>query len=314
MTMADPENVQFDFENRVFAVEGAVFRKTSGSGTVALFIPMGESMAAITIKQIKSGFEIPPDSNDDKLLGYVTKGLEYVREIHPGDSVPSEVISGKASWMVDEKYSAAAKARVMMQLVAWITGEDFETMDLRDILARAENPETKKVVQEAFADIAKKLGIGEDRREEVVQMVDRFAHELSYIEALRGELGRINQLVAKLKGLYKNYHGDSTLGESLLRSNTLMEKPVQAIANKFDEFDATIGEILNTLRQYDAKVEYVRKTRDELRQVYLLWEEILGLWDRCDGSEESDTENAIRETYRFAAQHFVQTDDWSLSG
>ena len=153
-----------------------------------------------------------------------------------------------------------------------------------------------------------------DRREEVVQMVDRFAHELSYIEALRGELGRINQLVAKLKGLYKNYHGDSTLGESLLRSNTLMEKPVQAIANKFDEFDATIGEILNTLRQYDAKVEYVRKTRDELRQVYLLWEEILGLWDRCDGSEESDTENAIRETYRFAAQHFVQTDDWSLSG
>ena len=202
----------------------------------------------------------------------------------------------------------------MMQLVAWITGEDFDSVDLSDILSRAENPETKKVVQEAFADIAKKLGIGEDRREEVVQMVDRFAHELSYIEARRGELGRINQLVAKLKGLYKNYHGDSTLGESLLRSNTLMEKPVQAIANKFDEFDATIGEILNTLRQYDAKVEYVRKTRDELRQVYLLWEEILGLWDRCDGSEESDTENAIRETYRFAAQHFVQTDDWSLSG
>jgi hypothetical protein len=73
------------------------------------------------------------------------------------------------------------------------------------------------------------------------------------------------------------------------------------------------GEILNTLCQYDAKVEYVRKTRDELRQVYLLWEEILGIWDGCDGSEEADTENAIRESYRFAAQHFVQINDWSLS-
>ena len=92
-----------------------------------------------------------------------------------------------------------------------------------------------------------------------------------------------------------------------------MEKPAQATSDKFDEFDATIGEILNTLRQYDAKVQYVRKVRDELRQIYLLWEEILGIWERCDDAEQSETENAIRETYRFAAQHFVQTDDWSGS-
>ncbi len=311
--MANLENVQFEFENRVFAVEGAVFRKINGAGEAALYVPMGETVAAITIKQIKSGFDIPPDSKDNELLGFVTKGLEFVREIHPGDSVPSEVLNGKASWMVDEKYLAAAKARVMMQLVAWVTGENFESVNLREILARAENPETKKVAQEAFADIAEKLGIGKDRREEVVKMVDRFAHELSYVEALRGELARINPLVRKLKKLYKAYRGDSSLAESLMRINTLMEKPVQATSDKFDEFDATIGEILNTLRQYDAKVQYVRKVRDELRQIYLLWEEILGIWERCDDAERSETENAIRESYRFAARHFVQTDDWSVS-
>lgn len=311
--MANLENVQFDFENRVFAVEGAVFRKINGAGEAALYVPMGDAVAAITIKQIKSGFDIPPDSKDNELLGFVTKGLEFVREIYPGDSVPSEVLNGKASWMVDEKYLAAAKARVMMQLVAWMTGEDFESVDLRDMLRRADNPETKKIVQEAFADIAEKLGIGKDRREEVVQMVDRLAHELSYVEALRGELGKINDVVGKLKNLYKAYRGDSSLAESLMRINTLMEKPVQAISDKFDEFDATIGEILNTLRQFDAKVQYVRKVRDELRRSYLLWEEFLGIWERCDDAEQSETENAIRESYRFAARHFVQTDDWSVS-
>ncbi len=311
--MANLENVQFDFENRVFAVEGAVFRKINGAGEAALYVPMGDAVAAITIKQIKSGFDIPPDSKDNELLGFVTKGLEFVREIYPGDSVPSEVLNGKASWMVDEKYLAAAKARVMMQLVAWMTGEDFEAVDLRDMLRRADNPETKKIVQEAFSDIAEKLGIGKDRREEVVQMVDRLAHELSYVEALRGELGKINDVVGKLKNLYKAYRGDSSLAESLMRINTLMEKPVQAISDKFDEFDATIGEILNTLRQFDAKVQYVRKVRDELRRSYLLWEEFLGIWERCDDAEQSETENAIRESYRFAARHFVQTDDWSVS-
>ena len=311
--MANLENVQFDFENRVFAVEGAVFRKINGAGEAALYVPMGDAVAAITIKQIKSGFDIPPDSKDNELLGFVTKGLEFVREIYPGDSVPSEVLNGKASWMVDEKYLAAAKARVMMQLVAWMTGEDFESVDLRDMLRRADNPETKKIVQEAFSDIAEKLGIGKDRREEVVQMVDRLAHELSYVEALRGELGKINDVVGKLKNLYKAYRGDSSLAESLMRINTLMEKPVQAISDKFDEFDATIGEILNTLRQFDAKVQYVRKVRDELRRSYLLWEEFLGIWERCDDAEQSETENAIRESYRFAARHFVQTDDWSVS-
>ena len=312
--MADPKNVEFDFKNRVFAVEGAVFRKTNDGGDVALYVPMGEAVAAITIKQIKSGFDIAPDSEDDQLLGYVTKGLEYVREIYPGDSVPSEVLTGEASWMVDEQYLAAAKARVMMQLVAWMTGEDFGTMNLRDILARAESPETKKLVQEAFGDIAEKLGYKKEQREEVVQLVDRFAHELSYVEALRSQLGKIKDVLADLKSLYKVHSGDSSLGESITRCNTLMEKPVREIFQKFATFDGTIGEILNTLRQYDAQVEFVRKARDELRKDYLLWEEILEVWARCDTAEEDEAENAIRETYRFAAQHFVQTDDWSLSG
>lgn len=310
--MANPQNVTFDFENRVFSVDGAVFRKTS-DGEVALYVSMGETVGAVPLKQLKSVFDIDPDSQDAQLLDYVIDGLEFVREIRPGDSVPLEVLTGEASWMVEEQYLAAAKARITMQLLAWLTKGEFQTTNPREFLAKAEDPETKKLVQRAFGDIAEELGYGKEKREDVVQLVDRFAQELSYIEALRDQLRQIKALARKLKDLYKANRNDSSMGEAISRCTTLMEKPIRAIFAKFDALDGTVGEIVNTLRQYNAQVEYVRKVRDELRQAYLLWEPILGVWAGFDGANTPEAENVIRETYRFAAQNFVQTDNWSLS-
>lgn len=310
--MATPQNVSFDFQHRVFSVDGAVFRKTS-DGEVALYVSMGDTVGAVPVKQLKSVFDIDPDSQDSQLLGYAVDGLEYVREIRPGDSVPLEVLTGEASWMVEAKYLATAKARITMQLLDWLTKGEFKAMEPREFLAKADDPETKKLVQQAFGDIAEELGYGKDKHEDVVELVDRFAQELSYIEALRDQLGQIKVVAIKLKNLYKANRNDSSMGEAISRCNTLLEKPIRSIFAKFNQLDGTVGEIVNTLRQYDAQVDYVRKVRDELRQAYLLWEPILEVWAGFDGADTQEAENAIRETYRFAAQNFVQTDSWSLS-
>jgi hypothetical protein len=310
--VSSPENVKFDFENRVFAVEGAVFRKTS-SGEVALYVSMGDTVGAVPIKQLRSVFEIEAESEDEKLLEYAIDGLDYVREIHPGDSVPLEVLTGEASWMVDEKYLFAAKARITMQLIAWLTKEELESSDPKSFLERADDPETKKLVQQAFSEVAESLGYGKEKREDVVQLVDRFAQEMSYIEALRDQLGQILEIAKKLKELYKVNRSDSNLGEAITRCNTLLEKPVRTLFKKFPALDDEVGDVLNTLRYYDAKVELVRKVRDELRQVYLMWEDLMAVWAECDTTNPTEAEHVIRETYRFAAKHFVQTDNWSLS-
>ncbi|MDH3240590.1 MAG: hypothetical protein OEO83_07980 [Alphaproteobacteria bacterium] len=310
--MSSPENVKFDFENRVFGVEGAVFRKTSG-GEVALYVSMGETVGAVPIKQLRSVFEIEAGSKDEKLLEYAIDGLEFVREIHPGDSVPLEVLTGEASWMVDEKYLIAAKARITMQLIAWLTKEEVESTDPRKFLERAEDPETKKLVQQAFSEIAEALGYGKEKREDVVQLVDRFAQEMSYIEALRDQLGQILDIAKTLKEIYKIHRSDSNMGEAITRCNTLLEKPVRTLFKKFPALDAEVGDVLGTLRDYDVKVELVRKVRDQFRQVYLTWEDLMAVWANCDTNSPTEAEYAIRETYRFAAKHFVQTDNWSLS-
>jgi hypothetical protein len=311
-TVSSPENVKFDFENRVFAVDGAVFRKTS-SGEVALYVSMGETVGAVPIKQLRSVFEIEADSQDEKLLEYAVDGLEFVREIRPGDSVPLEVLTGEASWMVDEKYLFAAKARITMQLIAWLTKEECDSNDPRKFLERADDPETKKLVQEAFSEVAESLGYGKEKREDVVQLVDRFAQEMSYIEALRDQLGQILTIAKTLKDLYKAHRSDNNLSEAITRCNTLLEKPVRSIFRKFPALDDEVGDVLNTLRYYDTKVEYVRKVRDQLRQVYLIWEDLMAVWAACDTSSATEAEHAIRKTYQFAAKHFVQTDNWSLS-
>lgn len=310
--MSNPENVTFDFQNRVFTVDGAVFRKTS-SGDVALYVSMGETVGAVPIKQLRSVFEIDPESDDEKLLEYAVDGLEFVREIRPGDSVPLEVLTGEASWMVDEKYLIAAKARITMQLIAWLTKEELASSDPRSFLERADDPETKKLVQQAFSEVAESLGYGKEKREDVVQLVDRFAQEMSYIEALRDQLGQILGIAKTLKELYKVHRSDSSMGEAITRCNTLLEKPVRTLFKKFPDLDDEVGDVLNTLRYYDAKVELVRKVRDELRQVYLMWEDIMAVWAACDTADPTAAEHAIRETYRFAAKHFVKTDNWSLS-
>lgn len=103
------------------------------------------------------------------------------------------------------------------------------------------------------------------------------------------------------------------MGEAITRCNTLLEKPVRKLFQKFPALDDEVGDVVNTLRYYDTKVEMVRKVRDELRQVYLMWEDIMGLWAACDFSSQTEAEQAIRETYRFAAKHYVKTDNWSLT-
>lgn len=69
-----------------------------------------------------------------------------------------------------------------MQLVSWLTGGETQVVDLTQLEQLSEDPQTKARVQEAFARAAEKLGIGVDRKQEVVDMIDKLARELSYIE------------------------------------------------------------------------------------------------------------------------------------
>ncbi len=305
--------LEFDFRHRVFSAKGAVFRMTPDRNEVTFCVPLGSMMAALSLDTIRSSFEILPDSVDDYLLKQVCQALKFVQQIRPGDSIPSEILDGRASWMVDEKYLLTAKARISMQLVGWISGKEIHASEMHELLVEAEKPETRRMVQEAFGAIAEKLGYKPEQRSEVVDLVDRISQELSYVEALRDRFGTVRRMGAILKNLAATCSRDRNLQQAIARCTSLLAKPAQKIMDTFGQVDANTGEILQTLRNYEAQVDYIRKVRDELRETYLLWEELLQLWDRYDGMPGPAVEKLVRETYRFAARHFSQAVDWSPS-
>ena len=306
-------NDEFRFEHKLFSVSGCVLRRAGIGGSVAFYMPLGNVMVAVPVDKIVKTFDIPSDSNDAALLSRVSAALKYVQEIRPGDSIPSEITDGRASWMVDPKFLMAAKAKISLQLVAWLSGDHVGNLNINEFIVLAERPDMRTKVQEAFASIADRLGFGTERRQEVVELVDRFAMELSYIEALRDRFNGLRHLIATLKGLSAVYRRDRNAVEAIARCSTLLNKPVQRALDKFAAFDANVGEILSTLQHFDSQVSYVRNVRDELRETYLCWEELINLWETIKPIPSPDAERVIQETYRFAARNFSTGVSWSGS-
>lgn len=304
-------NEEFHFEHKLFSVNGCVFRKAANGVGVSLYMPLGNVQVAVPVDKLVRTFDIDEDSADAHLLKRVSAALKYVAEIRPGDSIPSEIIDGRASWMVDAKYLMAAKARISLQLVAWLNGGHVDNLDMREFVVLAEKDETKNKVQEAFASIAERLGYGADRRDEVIELVDRFAGELSYVEALRDQFNALHQLLATMKALAATYRRDRTTVETITRCSTLLSRPIQKIFDGFSALDANVGEILSTLQRFDSQVDYVRHVRDDMREIYLQWQGIIALWAPIKPVACPEVERALQETYRFAARNFSAGVAWS---
>lgn len=305
-----PETVHFDFKHRLFTIDGCVFRKTSDGSQVALIVPMGDVQAALPVHQIRQEFEIDPQCNDEQLMQWAAQALQYVRQVYPGDSIPSEVLTGKAPWMVEERFLTLARARVIMLVVTWKMDEDFTNLKPADLIARSQSPETKELLEDSYEEIAAELELGAGKRDYVVELMGKLAQELSYVEALRDKFLGLRRMQIKLKNLYSVYQGEKAIAESITRCNSLIEMPIKDLFDKFAEFDTYMTDIINIMRHFDAQVNFIRGERDAFRQIYMLWEELLDQWAACDPGRNDTAEHLVRETYRFAAQHFVRTVEW----
>ncbi len=305
-----PETVHFDFKHRLFAVDGCVFRKTSDGSQVALVVPMGDVQAALPVHQIRQEFEIDPESDDEQLMQWAAQALQYVRQIYPGDSIPSEVLTGKAPWMVEEKFLTLARARVAMLVVAWKTDEDISKLKNAEILKRGESATTKALLDDSYGNIAAELELGDGKRDHIIELMDKLAQELSYVEALRDKFTELRRMQAKIKSLYSTYQGEKAITEAITRCNSLIEAPIKELFDKFVEFDTYMTDIINIMRHFDAQVNFIRGERDAFRRTYMLWESLLNQWNEFPGGRNDAASNLVNETYRFAAQNFVRTADW----
>jgi hypothetical protein len=305
-----PRSTHFRFEHKVFDVKGARFALTPDTQEAALHVLLGDLQVAIVLPTLRQEFGIRPDSNDGELLGVVERSLRFVKEIRPNDSIPREILDGSASWQVDERHRMIAKGRLCLQISSWLSGEEAVVVDVAALEQLVEDPATKRRVEEAFGEIAEKIGIGRERKSEVVDRIDDLARELAYIEALRERYGAVRTIVDKLNQLVRAYRGDRTVTQEISRVRTLLLRPQDEFDTLFAQCDAMTGEIVAVLKKFEAQVEFVRDMRDELHTKLMKWDDVIEVWKPVEPARGERTEFAIKEIYRFAARNYPQRQDW----
>jgi len=305
----DP-STHFAFQHRVFALPDARFDMAGRERSPVLRVQLGDIDAVIPIDDVASEFGIQPDTQDGRLLVQVAQGLRFVKDIRPGDSIPSEILDGTASWRVQEHHREIAKNRLMVQIATWLVGHESVILDLRELRRMSVDAGMQDRVRDGVSKIATALGLGADRRDEVLDMIDRFARELSYIEALRDRYNMAGGIADKLGVIEKLYRDEKLFYEEVRRARILIRPAIQSFSGLFEQVDAQTSEIVSVLKSYDSMVKYIREMRDELHQRLMIWDEIIPAWDISLEHRNDSIRNAVRATYRFVAFQFPQTHDW----
>ena len=176
----------------------------------------------------------------------------------------------------------------------------------------AEDPNTKKKINQAFDEVAEKLGMGKENREEVVNLVHQVADELSYIETLRVKYRKILMVDRKLQELRRIYAHEKGVLETVTQAIRLLDDAKKKFENTFDELDANTGEIMSVLRNFTSQRQYTRSQRDDLYKRLRAWQPLIEQWEELELERGPQAVNLVKQTYQFLAPRFMKVKEWLL--
>jgi len=307
-----PETI-ISFEKDFFRrVEGSYFRLREESGDAVMVMPIEGGDVSLKLDGIKHELELGPEDQDAKTLDTIAEALKYVRSIRTGNPVPSELLSGEASWEVSQQDRETAHNRITMQLVSWMSGDEILVTEADQLAQIVEDPKTRGKISAAFAEAAETLGLGKDRSEDVIALVGNLAEELSYIETLRSKFHNVEKIQGTVLGLEQKYKNELSVMETILAVKRLCKIAVDGFQKSFDEVDAQTGEIMAALKNIAAQTKYIRNVRDDLHRRLWAWEDLIAQWSMVVVKRSQQNENLLEEIYRFLAQRFLPFQEWEL--
>lgn len=300
------------FEHKFFSSFDDLYFRMTDTGEPVAVLKLATNEAILGFDGIKREFMLKPDSHDFAMLDKVAEGLKFVRGLRPGEPLPKEVTTREASWDPTERHRRIARQRLTMQLVTWLTGNEHIFTSAEELAQVAEDPQVKKNIQLAFAEAAEALGLGRDRREEVVMYIETLAKELAYIECERDVFAEICKIDEKVQALRRIYSADRSMIETTDQVARLSQRALKVFRDFFEQVDAQTGEILAMLKNIDNQIEYIRSVRDEVHRRQLPWEDYIPIWKQLFTVRSDENTNRIRDLYQFLAPRFMQVNEWVL--
>jgi len=310
------EEVTIAFQHAFFSKLGmAYFRLEDNTGNPVLMVEYGEQVVALPLAGVRRELELPSDHPDARMLELIEKGLKYVQTLSVGDPLPSEILTGKASWSLTPQHAQIAYQKLAMKLLNWMTGSKSaaEAATADEVLNQFKDPETRKKIAAAFGEAAEALGLGRDHREEVVTYLETLAQELGYIEALRDRFGRVVKVGRRLRELQELAKKGQRISDVIDQAAKLMRPATEQFVKLFKDADAVSADIMKVLKDLDGTIAAIRTQRDEIHQRLNPWNDLLDAWEKHkDGEVNGVTIELSSRTVRLLAPRFMPTKEWVL--
>ncbi|MDA8233000.1 MAG: hypothetical protein M0006_16850 [Magnetospirillum sp.] len=309
---AGPADSAIRFEHKFFSSFEGLYFRLADSGEPVAVLKLSTNDAVLSFDGIKREFGLTEGSADAAMLDRIAEGLQFVRGLRPGDELPKEITTHEASWEPQERHFLIARQRLTMQLVTWLTGDEHIFTSVEELMQLAEDPQVKKNVSLAFSEAAEELGLGRERREEIVKYIESLARNLAYIEAERDVFAEIRKVDEKVQALRRLYSAERGMIETTDQVARLSQRAVKMFQDQFDQVDAQTGEILAMLKNIDNQVGYIRQVRDDLHRRLMPWDDIIRVWKGVFVVRSEQTITRIRDLYQFLAPRYMQVNEWVL--
>ena len=289
------------------AVEGSYFRKSEHTSEPVFVMNLGGEEVILPLRGIRREFKVEEETPDDEMLELVSNGLDYVKALMPGDDLPPELLTGKASWEISDTHRQVAKQRISMQLVSWMSGEENLISDPEQLMQVADDPGVKEKINKAFNQAAEEIDA--DDANMVVDLIE----ELAYIETLREQFRGVLQMQEKIWSLRDAAAKHRSILDTATSVGKLLAIAVEEFGEEFGMADGQTGEIISVLKNIGTQRDYIRSVRNYVYRRLVAWDELLRGWEREPGRMAETVPDLLRKTYQFLAPRYMQTDDWLLA-
>ncbi len=301
---------RFDFHAKVFKIKGACFLRDSLSNKAVFRVPMGSMTACIPVAKLSDSFEIDPEENDGFLLTRAEHALQHVPVIRNGDAIPTELITGQASWKYEPSHRLIAEGRLAWYLLEQAGVAVPAKPPAHLLVGFAKSAMMQEHGPSALEHIAQQ---NEDKSlPQLQQALDDLGHNLAYIEALKDHFVSVFQLHETFEAARIECRNEKISAEEFGRITALSLTPLHDLRKKFSQIATMLGHIEQMLLHPDSAMRNIQKIRNTLHLESQKWDPIIKDW--ADTPNPALNVHIRRRTYHFLASHWLAENTWSMSG
>ncbi|WP_428485377.1 hypothetical protein [Rhodopila sp.] len=291
-----------------------VFRLSEGARVPSMVMRLEKQEAVLPLRSVAREFGVDPDSPDGQMLNLIEQALDFVVALRLGDTLPSELNGGKASWKPTEQDRMLATSRVRHNLVRCVFARMGQSVTLSGTMTPGweDTAGNRDLMKKAIDGAAAQLDGAEVA--EVTEGIGSLSEEMACIETMRRTLMRgIARPREKLLAL-QIIEVPVSRRDTVKQVQALARRGLKEITDRFDQVDARLDDILAMLRDLPAAIAGLRRQRDWLYRTGQAWEPMFADWAAAPNHYDDFLWRVVERSYSFLAPRFMSFQEWATAG